>query len=183
MATKNTNSKKGFTIIEVVLVLAIAGLIFLMVFIAYPALRRSQSDTQRRNDFSRLISQLSQYKANNRSVPTDFNSIKKFRNTYLDGDFTGTTAGELDTAGKYSNNDKFLDPDGEAYRIQNPTETIPTGTNGTGGAVDETTVTHKLYYYNKAKCSGENVVASPGKNDVAIQYRMENGIYCGTNAE
>ncbi|MBP6925380.1 prepilin-type N-terminal cleavage/methylation domain-containing protein [Candidatus Saccharibacteria bacterium] len=36
---KTTNqTKKGFTIIEVVLVLAIAGLIFLMVFIALPAL-------------------------------------------------------------------------------------------------------------------------------------------------
>ena len=35
-------NKKGFTIIEVVLVLAIAGLIFLMVFIALPALQRSQ---------------------------------------------------------------------------------------------------------------------------------------------
>ena len=41
------NSKKGFTIIEVVLVLAIGGLIFLMVFIALPALQRSQRDAQR----------------------------------------------------------------------------------------------------------------------------------------
>ena len=47
-ATKN--KEKGFTIIEVVLVLAIAGLIFLMVFIARPALQRGQRDTQRRDD-------------------------------------------------------------------------------------------------------------------------------------
>ena len=38
--------KQGFTIIEVVLVLAIAALIFLMVFMALPALQRSQRDTQ-----------------------------------------------------------------------------------------------------------------------------------------
>ncbi len=182
MATKNTNSKKGFTIIEVVLVLAIAGLIFLMVFIAYPALRRSQSDTQRRNDFSRLISQLSQYKANNRSVPTDYASIVKFRNTYLDGKFTGASSTDLNTTSYYTD-DKFLDPDGEAYLIQNPTTTIPSSDKGTGAAMDETKVTHKLYYYNKAKCKGEEVIASEGKNDVAIQYRMENGVYCGTNAE
>ena len=43
-----TGDKGGFTIIEVVLVLAIAGLIFLMVFIALPALQRSQRDTERR---------------------------------------------------------------------------------------------------------------------------------------
>ena len=49
------NSKfPAFTIIEVVLVLAIAGLIFLMVFIALPALQRNQRDTQRKNDMSRL---------------------------------------------------------------------------------------------------------------------------------
>ena len=44
---------KGFTIIEVVLVLAIAGLIFLMVFIALPALQRGQRDSQREQDLSR----------------------------------------------------------------------------------------------------------------------------------
>ena len=49
--TKKDN-KKGFTIIEVVLVLAIAGLIFAMVFIALPALQRSQHDQSRKNDRS-----------------------------------------------------------------------------------------------------------------------------------
>ena len=50
----NEGTRGGFTIIEVVLVLAIAGLIFLMVFIAFPALQRSQRDTQRRNDLSKV---------------------------------------------------------------------------------------------------------------------------------
>ena len=46
---RNRSSQAGgFTIIEVVLVLAIAGLIFLMVFVALPALQRSQRDTQRK---------------------------------------------------------------------------------------------------------------------------------------
>lgn len=49
------NSKKGFTIIEVVLVLAIGGLIFLMVFIALPALQRSQRDTQRKDDLALYV--------------------------------------------------------------------------------------------------------------------------------
>ncbi|MBR5620870.1 type II secretion system protein [Candidatus Saccharibacteria bacterium] len=65
MASKNINSKEGFTIIEVVLVLAIAGLIFLMVFIALPALQRSQRDTARRNDMSRVDTSLVQYQTNN----------------------------------------------------------------------------------------------------------------------
>ena len=67
MPSKNQikKQKTGFTIIEVVLVLAIAGLIFLMVFVALPALQRSQRDTQRRDDMARFISQLTQYQANN----------------------------------------------------------------------------------------------------------------------
>ena len=63
---KDFNSKKGFTIIEVVLVLAVAGLIFLMVFIALPALQRSQGDSQRKQDMFRLAAALREYKANNK---------------------------------------------------------------------------------------------------------------------
>ena len=59
------NSKKGFTIIEVVLVLAIAGLIFLMVFVALPNLQRSQRDTQRRTDYSALASNIEGYISSN----------------------------------------------------------------------------------------------------------------------
>lgn len=56
---KNQNlAKKGFTIIEVVLVLAIAGLIFLMVFLALPVLQRSQRDTQRKQDIAMVVTAL-----------------------------------------------------------------------------------------------------------------------------
>ncbi|MGB3023987.1 MAG: type II secretion system protein, partial [Candidatus Saccharimonadales bacterium] len=61
----------GFTIIEVVLVLAIAALIFLIVFLAVPALQRSQRDTQRRSDVTRLSAALSNYIGNHGgSLPT-----------------------------------------------------------------------------------------------------------------
>lgn len=57
---------KGFTIIEVVLVLAIAGLIFLMVFIALPALQSGQRDTARKNDVSAVSSAVNTFTSNNR---------------------------------------------------------------------------------------------------------------------
>ena len=57
---------EGFTIIEVVLVLAIAGLIFLMVFLALPALQRSQRDTQRKQDVAMVVTTLHNWKANNK---------------------------------------------------------------------------------------------------------------------
>ncbi len=94
---KVKQSEKGFTIIEVVLVLAIAGLIFMMVFIALPALQRSQRDTQRKNDLSRAITAIANYSSSNRGLlPTDQSAWNgSFMPQYL------TTA-----------NDTFIDPAG-----------------------------------------------------------------------
>ena len=55
----------GFTIIEVALVLAIAGLIFLVVFLALPALQNSQKDTAAREDVGRIVSALEMYETDN----------------------------------------------------------------------------------------------------------------------
>lgn len=64
-------TKKGFTIIEVVLVLAIAGLIFLMVFIALPALQSGQRDSARKTDVSVVASAINDYTSGNRgTAPT-----------------------------------------------------------------------------------------------------------------
>ena len=65
LTMKDIKQYKGFTIIEVVLVLAVAGLIFLMVFVALPALQRSQHDTQRRDDYGMLASAITSYSASN----------------------------------------------------------------------------------------------------------------------
>lgn len=76
--TKKDN-KKGFTIIEVVLVLAIAGLIFAMVFIALPALQRSQRDQSRKNDASTVAAAINNWNSANRNGGT-FNeeSLRKY---------------------------------------------------------------------------------------------------------
>ncbi len=66
----------GFTIIEVVLVLAIAALIMLMVFLALPALQRGQRDTQRKDDISRFQSAINNYMSANRgNVPSDWDQF------------------------------------------------------------------------------------------------------------
>jgi len=72
MTLPTLKDKKGFTIIEVVLVLAIAGLIFLVVFLALPALQRNQRDTQRRNDLGRAVTAVTNWSANNNgAVPSN----------------------------------------------------------------------------------------------------------------
>jgi len=56
--------EEGFTIIEVVLVLAIAGLIFLVVFLALPQLQASRRDTQRKSDAGRLLAAIENWSGN-----------------------------------------------------------------------------------------------------------------------
>lgn len=63
--SKQQLKERGFTIIEVVLVLAIAALIFLMVFIALPALQRSQRDNARKNDVSIVSAAVNSFSSSN----------------------------------------------------------------------------------------------------------------------
>lgn len=83
----NTNARqkqKGFTIIEVVLVLAIAGLIFLIVFLALPQLQKSRRDTQRKNDVGRVLSALENYASNNNGdYPVNQAEFTSFGTNYL----------------------------------------------------------------------------------------------------
>lgn len=64
MYTKLKNRTKGFTIIEVLIVLAIGGLILLIVFLAVPALQRNSRNNSRRNDVAHLAGLVNEYAAN-----------------------------------------------------------------------------------------------------------------------
>ncbi|MBR3332381.1 type II secretion system protein [Candidatus Saccharibacteria bacterium] len=128
---KNINTKEGFTIIEVVLVLAIAGLIFLMVFIALPALQRSQRDTSRRNDMSRVDTSLVQYQTNNSSRSNNLPDPAAGGSYYVGKDtFAGSNdckSGEIacmfvrdymnSGASEAQKANEFQDPDGVPYSM------------------------------------------------------------------
>lgn len=61
-------NQKGFTIIEVLIVLAIAGLILLIVFLAVPALQRNSRNTQRKNDVAAILAAVSEFGNNNNGL-------------------------------------------------------------------------------------------------------------------
>lgn len=83
--------EKGFTIIEVVLVLAIAALIFLMVFIALPALQRNQRDQDRKTVVGKVASAVTTYQSNKRgNNPTKGADLQG----YVDGT-TPTGSGDV----------------------------------------------------------------------------------------
>lgn len=62
---KQQTKKEGFTIIEVLIVLAIAGLIMLVVFLAVPNLQRSQRNNAYRNEAVSLIGAFNEISGNN----------------------------------------------------------------------------------------------------------------------
>ena len=72
MLNKIKNRKQeGFTIIEVLIVLAIAGLILLIVLLAVPALQRNSRNTTIKNDASALAGGVSEFSSNNEGqLPT-----------------------------------------------------------------------------------------------------------------
>ena len=90
------NSEGGFTIIEVLIVLAIAGLIMLIVFLAVPALQRNSRNTQRKNDISAVLGSVQEH-ANNNGGQLPATAAVAVSNAklgfYADTDFTGTTNG------------------------------------------------------------------------------------------
>ena len=194
MSKKDDGALGGFTIIEVVLVLAIAGLIFLMVFIALPTLQRSQRDTQRRNDMARVSTKITDYQTNNGGKLPDDSSVAPA----VDTDTVFTTC--LSTSANSTNNksaacfirnymngvnaaeNEFTDPDGWYYGL-----TVATLTSGqtnvvpaadTGGSA----FSHMVYIYKHAKCNGETSEYSSNSRDYTVMYKLEgSGTYCADN--
>jgi len=179
----------GFTIIEVVLVLAIAGLIFLMVFIALPALQRSQRDTQRRNDMSALASQMTQYQSNNNGKLPKAGHVDKYdesdssvnMDTWACANMaTGNSAtcfirNYMNASGATENT--YKDPDGYYYGLN-------FHGSAKSGVTMPTTMDYVIHVWDHAKCGdNESVVTSENARDYVIVYKLEGaGTYCNDNA-
>ena len=177
-------NKKGFTIIEVVLVLAIAGLIFLMVFIALPALQRSQRNTQREDDIARFLTAVNDYQTNN-SGKTPFGSASspasdftQFVKRYIDENVS-----ESKKTGSTCSNNKtcpqFTDPDGTMYKF----EAVKQG-DLAGKLQNLTDVNHTVYVAINASCGDTEgtSIAGTGDRQIAMFYVEEGGaIVCNDN--
>ncbi|MBR3320069.1 type II secretion system protein [Candidatus Saccharibacteria bacterium] len=193
---QNIKSKKGFTIIEVVLVLAIAGLIFLMVFIALPAMQRNQRDTQRRNDYSALSTAITNYMTNNNGrFPGECST------TVQDGAITSIDNGICQSTMKYinsqNNNGSITiggknieladDPSGNDYYL-NVVALANSQSNITELTETDTTKGSIVYVYQQADCGAKdaNDQSKPkykkGSRNFAIYGQLENGTYCAASS-
>jgi len=165
MNSKRT--QKGFTIIEVVLVLAIAGLIFLMVFIALPALQRNTRDSQRKQDLSRLQTALSNYTGNNRGSLPSTSGWGTFVSTYL------TVSG-----------DSFVDPAGPSSTQNGATTYVLTASTTTPLTSTYATSQNVIYYSVGFVCdtTASDSITAGGSRKVAFRMALEGGgIVCVNN--
>lgn len=158
-------NNQGFTIIEVMIVLAIAGLILLIVFLAVPALQRAQRNSGRKSDAGHINTAVNDFVSNN--------------NGTLPGGTTGATWAAdcgtiLNDAGnltQYTSGNSFAC---SASALANGTlnkfdeeygdTTAPSGIKGQGMVLDE-----------DAQCptSGSTPVAATSPTQAALLYTVE----------
>lgn len=145
---KQKHQEGGFTIIEVMIVLAIAGLIMVVVFLAVPALQRSSRNQARKADVTNMLGAVGEYVSNNAgTLPASAAFSTAFANT--------ATLSYYTTAANVQWNNSA------AAR----TGAVPTNTN-----LDSVTV------YNYLKCSGNNATfANATARSYAALYAVEGG--------
>jgi prepilin-type N-terminal cleavage/methylation domain-containing protein len=142
---KNIKKKnEGFTIIEVLIVLAIAGLIMLIVFLAVPALQRSSRNTGRKNDVSRVLTAVNEWVSNNSG------------STFATGDPVTAVIDSVGATGQYTLNSSNLTVKDGSTAAQTAMQTIA-----------------KIQVVTSAKCGASGATVVGTSRQIAIQYALE----------
>ena len=147
MSKQLNKQKQGFTIIEVLIVLAIAGLIMLVVFLAVPALQRNSRNTQRKSDSAHLAGLYSEWKANHGGV-----------NLTNVNDATGAVGPDL-------TNERFAimtKPTGGANTVTTPY------------VAPAAPAADTFYVFSRATCNGPTAVTAGGSlRSIIVVYYLE----------
>lgn len=194
---KKLFKSSGFTIIEVVLVLAVAGLIFIVVFMTLPGMQISARDTTRKENISKLISELKGYQTNNRgALPsgTDVVSGKKVENNEISYKNAASTTWN-GFYREYLGRD-FVDPDGYNYSLTpvncgagddedckdaRITKLASSSFPYEIGHVDgnSSSLQYNILVVIGARCYGQKAVGTSNPRKVAVLYKLEGaGTYC-----
>ena len=150
---RRARAVQGFTIIEVMIVLAIAGLILLIVFLAVPALQRSSRNTQRKTDVSAVLAAVDDYENNNGGALPTTGAGSGFSVSGGTLTISGTNAASATAKlGYYSN------------------VTLSTSAPGTLPAASDT-----VTIYEQTRCSSPTTPTGGNARQVAAVYGVETG--------
>jgi len=147
-------SQKGFTIIEVALVLAIGALIFLVVFLAVPALQRNQRNDARKRDISSVVDAVASYTGNNPG------KIVGTGDAYKSGSAVSTNG-----LGKYLDT-LSTNTDTVTVKTIDAQPTAP-------ATFGDSTRPNTIYVVTGAKCNGSDNITKASSRSVAVIGAME----------
>ncbi len=156
-------TEKGFTIIEVALVLAIGALIFLVVFLAVPALQRNQRNDARKRDISNVVEAVTDYNSNNpgKALPSGQQyDVKKTKNQMQNAKLN-----------------KYIDT------LSNTTDTVVSKSDGKTQSTLQNASTSEIWIQVGYRCDGLSAITKAAARQAAVlgvmeQSNGERSIYC-----
>lgn len=177
--------KKGFTIIEVSLVLAIAGLIFAMIFIALPALQRQARDTERKEDVLAFIEAIKKYQQNNRgNLPKTKEDSEAWTASFVTNWNNADTSDEWVQFYQNYLGDNFVGSNGQKYYyyVYNcAAETTYTGRECLTQSPYDENDNPTFYIILSSTCDNNRAVRSSNNRNVSIMTTLESGgDYCAS---
>jgi len=201
-----TLKSKGFTIIEVLVVLAIASLILLIVFQAMPQLSVARQDSQRRRDAGAYVAALGLYAADhNGEYPYTTNGVTAYDNdgtnaykTCWDGTATGSSCKSCvdnsvywragftnpwDSASISANGQNPCGLPTSYFNLKGPGSTqVYFGTLPNSNGVNNKPGLGTYYYIQGGTCkaNGKDWTGTPNSNPTsyALEWSLSNGYFC-----
>jgi len=166
----------GFTIIEVMIVLAIAGLIMAIVFIAVPQLQRNTRDNQRQNLTARVKTELESFSANNAGT---------YPFAGVSATWTDCTTSNVTHASCYDFYNRYLNG---SVTLTDPSTGANTGLFFGNAATNPTWVQGRLWIGVGDICNGDSLAAGSATGSATSkQYAVlealdrSNTFYCVSN--
>lgn len=159
----------GFTIIETMLVMAVAGFIIIIVLMAIPALQRSSRNNQRKQDVQSILGAISSYKLNNSgSMPVSASNFLKYAKLSSYPKTTNYISGGIGTP----------NTNGVNIYTESPSVAPKTESNSSLDTVD-------VYNYRKCATNPEGSATNSGAGfgDVVALYAVETGHGVGSQCQ
>ena len=176
--------KSGFTIIEIALVLGIAGLIMILAFFALPSLWSSQRDADRRANVMNFISALKTYQTNNsRGALPEGEDVTCTLDVSVSCNSSNEESWSDFLQQYYTKNHALEDPGGAVYRV----EVSECEANNNGDKCEKVPIENRfnieeptIYVVKGATCNEEDItiVKTANKRSVAAVQVLEKGKYC-----